>query len=66
MERQDLRNKKISLNKLNRKQEMKVKIPLVLPKKCIKRERLKETKPLIKDKEKHYSNREQSENKNKR
>ena len=45
---------------------MKVKIPLVLPKKCIKRERLKQTKPLINDEEKHYSNREQSENKNNR
>ena len=45
---------------------MKVKIPLVLPKKCIKRERPKETKPLIKDEEKYYPNREQSENKNNR
>ena len=45
---------------------MKIKIPLVLPKKCIKTKGLKETKPLIKDKEKHYSNREQSENENNR
>ena len=45
---------------------MKAKIAVVLPKKCKKGERLKETKPLIKDQEKHYSTRERSENKNNR